>query len=197
MDLSDPTTATLAVADAFRRAALPHAVYGGLALAAYGEPRETKDADLAVSGVPAAAALAALRAGGLDVALTFEAVRFGGNTVTRVALLGGEAAIGLNVLDLVEPRSPRYARAAVGRRIEGTIRGRPIAVLTPEDFILLKVLSTRDRDLDDAASVVRTLRPTLDLALVRAEAAALAREVPDHDVAGRLARVLAQGTTPP
>jgi hypothetical protein len=63
-DLTDPTTATLAVADALERAGLLGAVYGGLALAAYGEPRETKDADLAVSTVSVTDALAALEAAG-------------------------------------------------------------------------------------------------------------------------------------
>ena len=50
LDLTDPTATVLMVVQALRDCGLDAAVYGGLALAAYGEPRETKDADLAVVG---------------------------------------------------------------------------------------------------------------------------------------------------
>lgn len=38
-DLSDPTTSSLLAAEAMARAGLAYALYGGLLLAAYGEPR--------------------------------------------------------------------------------------------------------------------------------------------------------------
>jgi len=48
------------------------AVYGGLALAAYGEPRETKDADFAVASVNTEIAMNALSRAGLAPSLSFE-----------------------------------------------------------------------------------------------------------------------------
>lgn len=48
MDLNDPTTVALLAADAFEATGRAYALYGGLLTAAYGEPRETRDADLAV-----------------------------------------------------------------------------------------------------------------------------------------------------
>ena len=51
IDLNDPTAVLLATFQALERASLPSAVCGGLALAVYGEPRETKDADLAIAGL--------------------------------------------------------------------------------------------------------------------------------------------------
>ena len=51
MDLNDPTTVALLAADAFEAAGFEYALYGGLLTAAYGEPRETRDADLAVIDV--------------------------------------------------------------------------------------------------------------------------------------------------
>ena len=65
-----------------------------------------------------------------------------------------------------------------------------LRVVSPEDFILLKVLATRDRDLEDAASVVAKLRGRLDESLLADEVAKLATEIPDHDVRGRVAAVL-------
>lgn len=188
LDLTDPTAVLLAVQRALRNASIRAATYGGLALAAYGEPRETKDADLAVAITDAPGVLAALRSSGLDASLTFEKVRFGGNLVTRFTLLAGDDQTGLNTVDLVEPRSARFAAGVLDRAMEGTLRSEAILVVTPEDFVLMKVLSTRDRDVEDASSVVQALGPRIDLAAVRAEARRLAAEIPDHDIAGRLAR---------
>jgi hypothetical protein len=65
----------------------------------------------------------------------------------------------------------------------------PIRVLSPEDFVLFELLSTRDRDLEDAGTVLRAADFSLDRSFIDAEAARLATEIPDHDVVGRLARL--------
>jgi len=189
LDLEDPIALLLAAADALAAGNVEAVVYGGLALAAYGEPRETKDADLAVVSASGQQGCDALRRAGLDAQVTFDRVQFGGNLVSRVTLLPGGTASGLNTVDLVEPRSPRFARVAIDRAIAGTLRGREIRVVAPEDFIVLKALSTRERDLEDAATVLRSLGAQLDVALIDREVAALAAEVADHDVAGRAARI--------
>ena len=75
MDLGDPTEAALLCAEAFDRAGVRYAVFGGLALAAYGEPRETRDVDLAVLDVPAARAR--------DIATNCVACPVGGHEVSR------------------------------------------------------------------------------------------------------------------
>jgi hypothetical protein len=49
----------------------------------------------------------------------------------------------------------------MGRSIGAPLRDRNVQVLTPEDFVLFKLLSTRERDLDDAISVVRRGRDEL------------------------------------
>ena len=184
MDLKDPTTAALLAADALEKAKLRHALYGGLLLAAYGEPRETRDVDLAVVDLGTQAARDALARAGIDAEVSFEETRFGGLLVARLMLLGGEATLGLNTVDLVRPRSARYAEAALGRAVSAPLRDRTVRVLTPEDFVLFKLLSTRDRDLDDAVSVKRR-GEALDEDLIRREVAALAREIPDFDVRRR------------
>lgn len=189
LDLSDPIAVSLAVCRALRAAEVDAALYGGLALAAYGEPRETKDADLAVVGVQGADGAAALARAGLTAILTFDRVRFGGNLVSRITLVEGGGAVGLNTVDLVEPRSTRFGHAALDRAIEGVLRNESIRVLSPEDFVLFKILSTRERDLEDAATVIRALGPDLDRTFIEEEAARLAVEIPDHEVTGRFSRV--------
>ena len=190
-DLNDPIAVLLAALRAFRASSIGCATYGGLALAVFGAPRETKDADLAVAGADSKAALLALRTAGFDALQAFERVKYGGNLITRFTLLPQAEQTGLNTVDLVEPRSARYASLVLSRSLEGELRGERIRVVAPEDFVLMKVLSNRERDVEDATSVVSTLRGKLDLPVIEAEASLLARELPDHDVMGRLGRALA------
>src|SRR5262245_21161818 len=102
IDLNDPIPVTLAAARAFERAELDGLVYGGVALAMFGEPRETRDADLAVAAVSAASAQIALLTLGVTVVIAFEKIPFGGLTISRLSLLGGGK---LNTVDLVTPMS--------------------------------------------------------------------------------------------
>jgi hypothetical protein len=190
MDLDDPTAVALAAAEALGRAGIEHALYGGLLLAAYGTARETRDADVAVAGAKAADASRALASRGLRTAVAFERTRFGGLWVSRITLLGGADATGLNTLDLVEPRSLSYARRALSRALDSTLRGEAIRLLTPEDFVVFKLLSTREQDLLDAASVLRGLAAELERGVVEVELEALQREIPDHPSAERWRRVL-------
>jgi hypothetical protein len=187
LDLDDPVAVALATVAAFQQAGLEGALYGGLALAAFGEPRETRDADFAVSTASAADARAALAAAGLDTVVALPGVRFGGLEISRISLAGGRK---FNTIHLVTPRSPRYAQAVLRRAMEGTLEGQTLRVVTPEDFILLKVLSTREHDLVDARTVVEALRDRLDLALMEQEHIALAAEIQDHEIGVRYATVI-------
>ena len=189
LDLDDPTAIALAIFRALSVRRIDAALYGGLALAAYGEPRETRDADFAVAGLTARAGSIALEPLGLHLVVAMDRAAFGGLLVTRITLAEGGGRAGLNVVDLVEPRSPRFAAAALERAVTGSLRGESIRVLGPEDFILFKLLSTRDRDVEDAASVLRAPDLSIDRALLETEVPRLASEIPDHDIRGRLGRL--------
>lgn len=183
MDLADPVAVALAVADCLREQAIPHALYGGLLLAAYGEARETKDVDVAVVHADAEAVAALLdRRLGLRTLPAFDRRPFGGLFVSRVTLVEGEE---LNTLDLVEPATAEYARRALDRGIESNLRGRPIRVLTPEDFVLFKLLSSRERDLADARSVIQSLGADLDRTLLEEEVRMLEPLLPEHPISDR------------
>lgn len=192
MNLDDPTAVALLAAEALGRAGIEHALYGGLLLAAYGAARETRDADLAVAGASVASAARSLEASGLHTTVAFERTAFGGLWVSRITLIGGTDPSGLNTLDLVEPRSKAYAERALRRALTSTLRAQPIRLLTPEDFIVFKVLSTRELDLDDARSVLASLGAEVDRALIGSELQTLARELTEHAVAERGARVLGE-----
>jgi hypothetical protein len=182
LDLGDAIELLHAAAGALAHGQLRAATCGALALAAYGDPRETRDADFAVAGVTADRAARALAEAGLEVAIEFAAIRFGGNLVSRIAV---STRAGLSSVDLVTPRSCELAERLVDRAVRAELRGREVAVVSPEDFVILKVLSTRARDLEDARSVLAVRGGELDLRLVAGELDRAAREVGDHDVAGR------------
>lgn len=185
LDLDDPVAVALLTMAALRAAGVGHALYGGLLAGAYGEARETRDADVAVLQADPHLLLEALRDRGLRAAVSFEGVRFGGLVLTRIGLLGGSTTTGVNSIDLVAPRSERFARAVLARSLESPLRGERVRVVSPEDYVLLKVLSTRDRDLEDAAAVLVRMRGELDQGLLEREIGLLAAEQLDVDVAGR------------
>lgn len=187
LNLDDPSAVALAAAGAFERAGLDVALYGGLALATYGEPRETRDADLAVASVSVEAGHAALAAAGIEGIVAFSNMRFGGLSIGRISLVGGGK---LNTIDLVTPVSPRFASLVIARAMRGTLDGQELRVVAPEDFILMKVLSTRDQDLEDARTVFEALRARLDEQLLGSECDLLVDEISVHDVRGRFERVI-------
>ena len=192
MDLNDPTTVALLAADAFEAAGHQYALYGGLLTAAYGEPRETRDADLAIVDVSASDATQALAARGARTLTAFENVAFGGLMLSRLTLLGTTSDTGLNTIDLVRPRSARYAARAVAHAIVSTLRDTRVRVLTLEDFILFKALSTRERDVEDARAALRRSGAALDASVIESEIAQLATELLDVDVRGRWATIQRQ-----
>jgi hypothetical protein len=196
VNLDDPIATALVAADALGRAGRRYALYGGLLLAAYGEPRETRDVDVAVLDLTAETARLALEAAGLRGTVSFDGVTFGGLSIGRVALLGGDEDVGLNVLDLVQPRSARYRSAAIARAVTVPLRGQTIQALSADDFVIFKALATRDRDVDDAASVLRRSPALLDLGFVEQEVAHLSAEIADWDVRHRWDLIRARAARP-
>jgi len=184
IDLNDPTAVLIAASRVLELAGLQAAAYGGLALAMYAEPRETKDADMAVAGVKAADAEAAFRKAGFDVVCAFDDMKFGGQLLSRLTLMGG-AGGSLNTVDLVEPRSAKYAREVQQRALTITLRAQPLRVVSPEDFVILKLLATRERDLEDSRSVIRALADRIDVALIERVIGELLTEITDYDFLSR------------
>jgi hypothetical protein len=57
--------------------------------------------------------------------------------------------------------------------------------------VILKILATRARDIEDARSVLDKQRGRIDAALIEHEVAQLADELVEYDVRGRCAAVVA------
>jgi Aminoglycoside-2''-adenylyltransferase len=190
LDLDDPIAVLLGAIEALRGAGLEAAVYGGLALAVYGEPRETRDADLVMVDLAGPQLAEALERAGIAATLAFDQIRFGGNLVSRVTLLGGDA---VNTVDLVRSRSTGYNERAWSRAMEGELRGQIVRVLAPEDFVIFKLASTRERDLEDAATVLRRAGTEVDRAILADEVVALDAELPDAGIAARWRRLQSMG----
>lgn len=188
MNLDDPVATALRVARLLERADVAYGLYGGLAVAAYGVPRETKDADVAVISANADQLVTLLSSDGLPAVAAFHRVRLGGLIVSRATLLGGDEDTGLNTVDLVEPVSARYAAVAVERALRAPLRGQDISLLSPEDVVIFKILSTREKDLEDAAAILRRLGDELDVAMMRMEIDRLVAEVAEHNVEERWTR---------
>lgn len=188
MNFDDPIATALRVARLLEKASVAYGLYGGLAVAAWGVARETKDADIAVVSADAAGLVQILAADGIHAVAAFDRVRFGGLLLSRVTLLAGGGDTGLNTVDLVEPVSGRYARVAVERCLRAPLRDSDVSLLTPEDVVTFKVLSTREKDLEDAVSIVRRLRDEIDLAAITEEIDRLSGEISGHAIAERWQR---------
>jgi hypothetical protein len=65
------------------------------------------------------------------------------------------------------------------------LRDREITLLAPEDVVLFKILSTRERDLEDATAILQRLGAQLAVETIVAEIDRLASEIPSHDTRSR------------
>lgn len=146
-------------------------VIGGLAVVAVGEPRTTADADAIAYLTPKQAESLIMKGkgAGFDVEPKAEMKRLKATGTLRFRR-------GRFQLDLILASLP-FEEEAYRRSQAKEIFGRKLRFPTPEDLILFKVLSGRDKDLLDAQGVVRrhskrldrgyletTLRPICDLA---------------------------------
>ena len=159
--MSDQESALLALASLLEREHVPYMVIGGLANAVWGEPRATLDIDVTVWVEEAGVA------GTVDVlSKAFRALA--GDPLTfvresRVLPLESEHGVRLDVVFGLLP----FERDAIVRAVPIEIAGTPVRVCTPEDLILMKIISDRERDLADAEGV--TLRRIRDLDLAYLE----------------------------
>jgi hypothetical protein len=132
-------------------------IIGGVAVAAWGEPRVTRDVDLKIQlKRQDAERLVALLSINYSMLLPnpSEALR-------KQALLFIQDKLGTRI-DLLLADT-LYDDAAVQRGREFEIEpGTTFRVCSPEDLIIYKLISTRLRDHEDAASVIRRQGEALD-----------------------------------
>lgn len=132
-------------------------VVGGLAVVVVGEPRTTADADAVVFTSPdeTARLIRQAAAGGFEVREDVELERLA--TTGTIRLRRGRFQ-----LDLITASMP-FEEAAYERASVHRLFGMRLPFPSPEDLILFKVLAGRDKDLLDAAGVVRRHGDRLDV----------------------------------
>jgi hypothetical protein len=132
-------------------------VIGGAAVGTWGEPRLTRDVDLKVMlGRDEADRLLALLASDYISLLPDPRA-----ALRKQAMLFVEDAAGVR-LDLLLADTPYDVEAIRrGRDIE-VAPGVTLRLCTPEDLIVYKLISTRPRDHEDAAGIVRRQGDALD-----------------------------------
>jgi predicted nucleotidyltransferase len=147
--------AVTAVARALDELSIPYMVIGGVAVTIWGEPRLTQDVDATIACQTDATDVIRRLVEVLP-ARTADPEGF----VRQTRVLPVQTAAGIPV-DLVLAGLP-FEQTAIERAARIEIGGYPVRVCTPEDLIVLKIISTRPRDHEDIRSVVRRQGSRLD-----------------------------------
>ena len=145
------------IASYLDRARVPYMIIGGIANLIWGEPRATLDVDATVL-VPAEEIDAFIEGVRREYrVLPADPKRFVRDT--RVLPVAAQNGVRIDLIFGLLP----FEEEAVGRAVAVEIAGGSIRVCTPEDLILMKMISERDRDLADAQAIVRRRLHELDL----------------------------------
>ena len=146
----------------FRNHRIEYAVIGGYAVAAWGEPRATRDLDLLCSAKDENALAAALR----DAGLNFEH-RLGELDDPISGVIHVELGTAGNPYDIDVLFGIRGAPGGIFARVRLVqIEDLMIPVASPEDTIILKLIGGSARDIDDARSILRTHKDFVDHSLL-------------------------------
>lgn len=155
--MDNPFLSTRLLQQRLSEAGIASIVIGGIAVGAWGEPRVTRDADLKVLlGREDAEQL--LTVLGADYSPLSTHPR---ETLRRQAMVFVQDSLGAR-LDLLLADTP-YDVSAIERGCDVEIQpGIMIRVCSPEDLVIYKMISTRVRDHEDVAGVIRRQASALD-----------------------------------
>ncbi|HEV3029126.1 MAG TPA: nucleotidyl transferase AbiEii/AbiGii toxin family protein [Planctomycetota bacterium] len=162
--MSSPRAVLLAALDTVDAADFDYLLYGGLAAALWGDPRYTEDVDF-VLFLPERHAYKFLR----------EAAKHGFSVDEDLALQQIQVS-GWARLPFGDPKSPwhldltlgdsPFDKSALARRKREELFGRKVWVASPEDLLIYKLVSWRDRDVMDVHAIVQRQK-SLDLSYLR------------------------------
>lgn len=145
---------------------LPHMLIGGLAIAVRGEPRATKDIDLAVK----ANAVEAGRLAAEMADLGFRAIAHGAIGPGAVIRFVRADSDGVERwVDVLCAGTP-FEETAIARARDEALLGRTLPVATAEDLVIFKLLAARPQDLADVDVLLRAHPETLDNRYIDARA---------------------------
>lgn len=154
--MTDLETGLAELVTALDACQIPYALIGGLAVSLWGEPRATLDIDVTVWVAPEnrSKAVDQLRKRLAAVpSLPQEFV-----AATHVLPLTTSSGVRADVIFGELPAEHDIVQRAVAKQIAGV----KVAVATVEDLVVMKLISERERDWDDAKRLLRRHRPTID-----------------------------------
>jgi len=162
---------------------VPYMVFGGIANTLYGNPRQTFDIDIKIS-LPS----------NREINNFIDAIQSIATVLTENPL---EFIAKTNVLpitvkrvrvDLVFARLP-FEVEAINRSELKQAFGAAIHVCRVEDFILQKVISTRQKDWDDIATVIRLQKETIDWNYLLKHCNELSMFLSDSEILNKIERM--------
>lgn len=144
------------IAGALEREGIAYMIVGGIANAIWGEPRATIDVDVTVSveNPDLSSAIAGLSRAFITIVPDPEAF------VRRTRVLPLDTSEGIRIDVIFALLS--FERDAVRRATSVVVGDRAVRVVTPEDLLLMKIVSDRPRDQADAEALARRRTKTLD-----------------------------------
>jgi hypothetical protein len=147
---------------------------GSFASSLHGAPRTTQDIDVVIDPTPRSLLALVQQFPVEDYYVSEEAAR------EALAIEGMFNVIDLTSgwkIDFILRKSRPFSREEFGRRRTAELLGMPISVASPEDVVVAKLewakLGESERQIDDAAAIVRTQGAALDLEYVARWVAAL------------------------
>jgi len=149
--------ALINLADILASNNIPYMIIGGMANAVWGEPRATIDIDATIW----------LDEKNTDRIVPIMSVLFHplvhdpSTFILDTNVLPLESKDGVRI-DLIFGRLP-YEQEAIERSVEINIEGVPVRFCTPEDLILHKIISEREKDVNDARGVAVRRMKSMDL----------------------------------
>ena len=136
---------------------IPYMIIGGMANAVWGQPRATLDIDVTIWFKEKEINRVVSFLAGLFRPLVSDPAGF----VQDTSVLPLESKDGVRI-DLIFAKLS-FEREAISRVVEIKVGGIPICFCSPEDLILHKIISERERDQDDARGVAVRRMKSLDL----------------------------------
>ena len=133
-------------------------IIGGMANAVWGEPRATLDIDVTVWVKEEEINNVVSSLSDLYEPRVSDPVSF--VEETRVLPLDSEDGVPIDVVFGTLP----FEQQAISRSVEVPVAGTPVRFCTPEDLILHKIVSEREKDLQDVRGIVLRRLKLLDLA---------------------------------
>ncbi len=154
--MSDLEQTLIGLAAKLKEGEVAYMIIGGIANAVWGEPRATLDIDVTiwvpVSQVPRIVSLL----GNLCSPLISDPADF----VKKTSVLPMQARGGVRI-DLIFGSLP-FEKEAIERAVDVEIHGTPVRFARPEDLIITKIVSERQRDADDVRAILSRQGSRLD-----------------------------------